>query len=68
MDVVIWKVVLPKGTEVKDTGVGDTRPIVLNGANSLEPRGLLLLVLLDVVSNFCRFAAGVSKSLLMIDC
>ena len=27
-DVVTWKVVLPRGTEVKGTGVGDTRPTV----------------------------------------
>lgn len=28
MDVVIWKVVLPRGMEVKGTLVGDTRPTV----------------------------------------
>lgn len=27
-EVVIWKVVLPKGTEVKGTEVGETRPMV----------------------------------------
>lgn len=28
MEVVIWKVVLPNGSEVKGTGVGETRPMV----------------------------------------
>lgn len=60
-DVVIWNVVLPKGTEVKGTGVEETSPIVRNGANSLE----LGVLLLTAASNFCRFAAGVSKSSFM---
>jgi hypothetical protein len=34
--VVIWKVVLPKGTLVNGTLVGDTRPTVRYGAKILD--------------------------------
>lgn len=46
---------------MKGTGVGETSPIVRNGAKSLELGDFLPVT----PSSFCRFAAGVSKSSLM---
>ena len=60
MLVVIWNVVLPRGTDVNGTIEGDTRPIVRKGANSLEPRDGPVARLL--LSSLWRFAMGKSKS------
>ena len=36
MEVVIWKVVLPSGTEVKGTVVGDTSPRVYKRVSQMD--------------------------------
>ena len=56
-EVDIWNVVLPNGTVVKGTAVGDTRPMVRYGANNRDaPR--LRLVFVAPFASFCLFATG----------
>jgi hypothetical protein len=39
MQVVIWKVVLPRGRVVKGTAVGETKPTVRYGAKTRDAPG-----------------------------
>lgn len=57
---MIWKVVLPKGSEVKGTLVGETRPTVLKGAKIRDPLEDAPVVDLDGTPTFWRFTNGPS--------